>query len=71
MRRPPGSTLERFEKEGFSFQIEMADVGWLVRIVCPNGVKVEHHDFQTQAGAKMWVRVNARSWIQLFSGQTS
>jgi hypothetical protein len=33
----------------------VAGGGWCVEIRCPNGGKVELHDFQTEAGAKAWI----------------
>jgi hypothetical protein len=45
-----------------SFEAARVAGGWCVQIRCPNGGKVELHDFQTEAGAKTWIAANARGW---------
>ena len=50
------------EHSGVGFEVKRAPTGWFVVVTCPNGARVEMHDFQSEAGAKAWIKVNARTW---------
>ncbi|MFO1126262.1 MAG: hypothetical protein U1E25_14005 [Methylocystis sp.] len=45
---------------GIEFDIARSPTGWFGLITFPNGARVEIHDFETEAGVKAWIRVNAR-----------
>lgn len=47
---------------GIVFDVIRLATGWIVLITLPNGAHVELHDFQSEAGAKTWIKVNARAW---------
>ena len=47
---------------GVKFEAVRVQPGWCVVIIPPNAGRVELHDFQTEAGAKAWINVNARNW---------
>jgi hypothetical protein len=37
--------------------------GWYVRISRPNAGNVQIYDFQSEAAAKVWIKVHMREWI--------
>jgi hypothetical protein len=53
-----------FDYDAFKFDPRRAATGWYVLVTCPNGAHVELHDFHSEAGAKAWIRVSAKHWIQ-------
>jgi hypothetical protein len=38
--------------------------GWYVRISRPNAGNVRIYDFQSEAAAKVWIKVHAREWTK-------
>lgn len=52
---------------GIRFCVKRGQHGWFVQIFLPNGASVRIHDFQTEAGAKAWIRVNARNWAKKYA----
>jgi hypothetical protein len=54
-----------------SFDAVRVAGGWCVEIGCPNGAKVELHDFQTEAGAKAWIAANAKRWAAEYVTQSA
>jgi hypothetical protein len=38
--------------------------GWYVSISRPNAGNVRIYDFQSEAAAKMWIKVHAREWTK-------
>jgi hypothetical protein len=50
------------EYYGTRFDTKRTATGWCVVVTCPNGVHIEFHDFQSQAGAKAWIAAYARQW---------
>jgi hypothetical protein len=57
--------------QGISFGAIRVSQGWCVVIISPNGGRVEIHDFQSEAGAKAWIKVNARQWAADYSKNPS
>jgi len=57
---PCGSVQETIH--GIAFSVQRGRGGWYVTITLRNGTTVEWHDFQSEAGAKTWIKVNARRW---------
>jgi hypothetical protein len=51
---------------GIAFSVRRGSGGWYVTITPRNGATVEWHDFQSEAGAKTWIKVNARQWSVTF-----
>ena len=49
---------------GIKFEVIRSPTGGYVTITAPNGTIVELHDFQSEAGAKIWIKVNARKWAK-------
>lgn len=51
-------------KELISMVVQRAATGWCVVILLPKDQRVELHDFQTEAGAKAWIRNHGQKWIE-------
>jgi hypothetical protein len=45
------------------FEAVRASSGWCVVIIPPAAGRIEFHDFRTEAGAKAWIKANARNWV--------
>ena len=48
------------------FDTKRTPAGWCVVVTCPNGIQIEFHDFQSEAGAKAWILTNARQWAMSY-----
>lgn len=62
---PACESLEKAVQEtvhGIAFSVRRGCGGWYVTITPRNGTIIEWHDFQSEAGAKTWIKVNARQW---------
>jgi hypothetical protein len=51
---------------GIAFSVRRGCGGWYVTITPRNGTIIEWHDFQSEAGAKTWIKVNARQWSEAY-----
>jgi hypothetical protein len=51
---------------GIAFSVRRDCGGWYVTITPRNGTIIEWHDFQSEAGAKTWIKVNARQWSVVY-----